>query len=446
MPLATESPVIVRVPDTAPVGGHGRPLLRRGAAVIFPGQGAYRPGVLHELRTASPDAGAALEEISAAIDGRLDALLGRDGAATLEQLAAEAPDLQQTAIFAASVGLWASHHRVLPEGTVLLGHSLGEIAAATCAGAFSISDGTRILQARNEALMGLAVRDGGMLALGLDADRVSALIHLADDPTLAVACRNAPDQTVVSGSSDALAHVQEIAGALAVPTTLLPAPFPFHGPRMAPVAARHREGIRGIPQRPLSWNLYSTLRRRHLTDADDIREVLVDQELVTVDLLDAVRSLHAHGVRDFVECGVGDTMVGLVRRSVPAVTCQSWDERRSPHDGAGRRQPTPVEPASAEQAPEPGEPDETVVPAAEEILEALRTLYAEALGYPVEVVEEEADLEADLGVDSLKQTELLVQAAARFGLPNTNDLKVSDFPTLAHVAEEVQRRLDHDGR
>ncbi|POM23109.1 Malonyl CoA-acyl carrier protein transacylase [Actinomadura rubteroloni] len=424
------------------VNGHGPPgrAIRRGTAVIFPGQGAYRPGILHELRTASPDSDAVLEEISAALDGGLDKLLGGDGDASAAELAADAPDLLQAAIFAASVGLWAARRRDLPDDAVLLGHSLGEIAAATCAGAFSISDGARVLQARNEALMDLAFRDGGMVALGLDAARASALIHLADDPTLAVACRNAPDQTVVSGSSGALVRVGEIARALAVPAAALPAPFPFHGPRMAPVVARHRELIRDVPQRPLSRNLYSTLHHRHLTDADDVRATLVDQELVTVDFLDAVRTLHAHGVRDFVECGAGEIMSKVVRRSVPSVDCRTWDEPRE--DRTEPQRPTPAEPTD-ERAAAPDEPRD---PPPEDVLDALRSLYAEVLGYPVEVMEDDSDLEADLGVDSLKQTELLVRAAGRFGLPNTNDLKVSDFPTLAHVAEEVRRRLDRDAR
>ncbi|MFC0040025.1 acyltransferase domain-containing protein [Actinomadura rayongensis] len=412
------------------VNGHGLPgkAVRRRTAVVFPGQGAYRPGILQELRTASPESGAVLEEISAALDGGLDRLLGRDRDASPEDLAADAPDLLQTAVFAASVALWAARHRDLPDDAVLVGHSLGEIAAATCAGAFSIADGARILQARNDALMDLTVRDGGMVALGLDDARASALLRFVDDPTLAVACRNAPDQTVVSGSSGALARVGETARALAVPAAALPAPFPFHGPRMAPVAARHRELIDGIPQRPLSWNLYSTLRRRHLTDADDIGATLVDQELVTVDFLDAVRTLHAHGVRDFVECGAGETMVRAVRRSVPAVDCRTWDERQE------HRPAPPVE-----RSPAPDEPPE-------DVLDALRALYAEVLGYPVEVMADDADLEADLGVDSLKQTELLVRAAGRFGLPETGDLKVSDLPTLACVADEVRRRLDHGTR
>jgi acyl carrier protein len=66
------------------------------------------------------------------------------------------------------------------------------------------------------------------------------------------------------------------------------------------------------------------------------------------------------------------------------------------------------------------------------------TLYAEALEYPPEVLEEQIELEADLGVDSVKQTELLARVADRFGLPpQPSGFVIGEFPTLGHIADLV---------
>ncbi|WP_199918007.1 acyl carrier protein, partial [Streptomyces virginiae] len=69
---------------------------------------------------------------------------------------------------------------------------------------------------------------------------------------------------------------------------------------------------------------------------------------------------------------------------------------------------------------------------------ALKALYAQALEYPEEVFSPDVELEADLGVDSLKQTELLARVADEYGLPETLDgFRVTDHGTLAQIADLV---------
>ncbi len=441
-------------------------VLRTGPVVLFPGQGAYRAGALHDLGAASADAAEVLREISDAVGGLLDPLIEQPGGRGPYELADENPDLLQLAIFAASVALWTTRRRDVPGNAVLLGHSLGEIAAATCAGAFSISDGARIVQARNTALMELMREAGGLLALGLDTGRARAVIRLVDDPTLAIACRNAPDHTVVAGSHASLLQVEEFARLLGISFSRLAAPFPFHSKRMTPVAARFWGQIKSIRQRPLDRTIYSPIRRRYLSDGDCIGKLLVDQGTVTVDFMDAVRDLHARGARRFIECGALDATVKLVRRTVPFTSCVSWDGeselgRVALLDGPSRPgsdQPlagdarTETEDPKTSAGPRILESPETVngtdsrlsvgavEPVTGDTIDILRALYADSLGYPPEVLDEDADLEADLGVDSLKQTALLARVAARFELSDTSMMRIADFPTLASLAAEVERR------
>ncbi|GHH65063.1 hypothetical protein GCM10018781_16880 [Kitasatospora indigofera] len=76
------------------------------------------------------------------------------------------------------------------------------------------------------------------------------------------------------------------------------------------------------------------------------------------------------------------------------------------------------------------------------VLEELRELYAVTLGYPVEAITGEADLEADLGIDSLKRAEMLGKVTAHFGLHgSSDDVRFIAMPTLAELAELVVATL-----
>ena len=67
---------------------------------------------------------------------------------------------------------------------------------------------------------------------------------------------------------------------------------------------------------------------------------------------------------------------------------------------------------------------------------ALADMYATALEYPVEVFTEDVALEADLGIDSVKQTELLARAAERYGLPEPPaDFRLGDYDTMGKVVD-----------
>ncbi|MGW4356838.1 acyl carrier protein, partial [Nocardia sp. NPDC004582] len=92
----------------------------------------------------------------------------------------------------------------------------------------------------------------------------------------------------------------------------------------------------------------------------------------------------------------------------------------------------PHVPAPPAAAPAQGALDRT------QVLTTLREMYAEALEYPIEVLEEDALLEADLGVDSIRQTDLMGRARLLFGLPEPDSsIRTVDFDTLGKIADYV---------
>jgi NAD(P)-dependent dehydrogenase (short-subunit alcohol dehydrogenase family) len=92
----------------------------------------------------------------------------------------------------------------------------------------------------------------------------------------------------------------------------------------------------------------------------------------------------------------------------------------------------PAQPAAIPTAPAPAVSDET-------IKNKVLAIVAEKTGYPTEMLDLDLDLEADLGIDTVKQAEMFASVRAAFNIPRDAELKLRDFPTLAHVI-----RFAHD--
>ncbi|WP_420123238.1 acyltransferase domain-containing protein [Nakamurella sp.] len=443
---------------------------------LFPGQGAYLPGAMAAFAH-HPGVRSVLDEIDRTVPptgaGVTELLLAAGGRPLAELLAAEPVGLQ-LALFGTSVALFGEIAGTVGDADVLMGHSLGEIAALTAAGALTVADGARIVAARTARLTAAAPPDGGMLALAAGADVAAGLVAAADDPGVVVAVRNAPRQTVLSGPRPGLARIAAAASALGVGATVLGSPFAFHHPALGAAAAAFRTAVAGVIVHPLRHRVHSPILGRDYRDGDDLAALLAHHLVRPVDLVSAVRRLHEHGHTVWVECGARDALGSAVRRTVPGVrTLSCLDGSRPGPDlvGAVREQLTgtagpsvtlpvvgTVGPVDDAPGPVPGAPLALVAdppalvadppaprgpapaPAANraELIARLRATYAAALDYPAAVFTEDADLEADLGVDSVKQTELLARVSDECGVAVTGaDLGLAELSTLGRIADAV---------
>ncbi|MEU3545141.1 type I polyketide synthase, partial [Streptomyces paromomycinus] len=202
------------VPSGSLVSGVARSNAR--PVFAFAGQGSQWLGMGQELARTSPVFAARLAECAAAlapyVDWSLtDVLAGSEGAPALE-----AADVVQPALWAVMVSLAAVWEAagVAPEAVV--GHSQGEIAAATVAGMLSLEDGARVVALRSRALKVLAGA-GGMLSVSRPASEVQERLDRFGERA-ALAAVNGPSATVVSGEPEALEELKaefEAAGARA---------------------------------------------------------------------------------------------------------------------------------------------------------------------------------------------------------------------------------------
>ncbi|ACV80180.1 acyltransferase domain-containing protein [Nakamurella multipartita] len=460
---------------------------------LFPGQGAYLPGAMAAFAQHDRVRGV-LDEIDRAVPrdaGGVSDLLLRSPGRPLPELLAQDPLGLQLALLGTSVALFGEIADLVEPSDVLVGHSLGEIGALTAAGAWTVGDAARIVAARTDRLAAAAGPDGGMLALSTHAEVAAALVAAADDASVVVAVRNSPRQTVLSGPRAALARIAAAAAALGIATTALASPFAFHHPALAGAAASFRSAIAGLPVRPLRYRVHSPILGRAYRDEDDLAELLARHLVRPVDLLTGIRGLHERGHTVYVECGARDALVAAVRRTVPGVqtlTCLDGS-RPGPELIADVRDrltgpvvpvpvvslpvgslvpvpvvsvpvvsvppcpglagsplvpvvPAPVVPAPVVPAPVlAADPIGAPAPGRAEVIARLRAAYAAALDYPESVFTDEADLEADLGVDSVKQTELLARMSDEFGvLVALADIGLAELATLGRIADAIVAR------
>ncbi|MFF0725227.1 acyltransferase domain-containing protein [Streptomyces sp. NPDC004134] len=504
-------------------------------ALLLPGQGAYRPGAF-----AGP-VSAPVAELLAVVDGvaaefghapvsplLTDAGAGAD-AADGRRLAETDPFALQLAIYAAAL-VYAREVDLRAPADVVLGHSMGEMAAAAHAGCFTAADGARIAAHRARALDHGAAGTGGMLALTLPARRATALLAAAELPGARLAVVNAPRHVVVSGPGDALGRLAALADVLGVRAVRLTAPYPFHNPLLATAQAGFAAAIEDIPERPAQRRLYSPALGGLVTDDTDVKASLVAQMTRPVDFLAALRELQTYGLESVVECGRAG--LGELVRQAAGCGAQTADRWLATGTGEGTAAPVAMPPAPlAPPAPDPGaraavpapaarELPAAAVPAAEpapvhvpatapvapdpaaarpaarvpgpapvratesggaadpaassapptgavppgsaaagpgpvpapapagpaagpDVLAALQQVYADRLGYPVEAMDPDADLEGDLGIDSLKRMEVLSTLIDRFGLHHVaDDTRFALQSTLGGLA----RLIDETGR
>ena len=110
-------------------------------------------------------------------------------------------------------------------------------------------------------------------------------------------------------------------------------------------------------------------------------------------------------------------------------------------------EPTPTAAAPSSEppgAPEPAAagPEPSAAPAQDEVTERVLAVLSEETGYPTELLDMDLDLEADLGIDTVKQAEVFAAIREAYGIPFDDTLKLRDYPTLNHVVAFVRERAD----
>nr|MDQ3576715.1 acyltransferase domain-containing protein [Actinomycetota bacterium] len=293
-------------------------------AVLFPGQGAFDGAALVTAARRYPQVEQVFKDMDSVtgelFGRRLSEVLFAEDTPDIGTLLADEPWVSQLAIFGSDV---AAYRILVDNGLrpdVLVGHSLGEIAALVSASVYSLADGARIVAARVAALGEPSA--GTMAALTTDGDRARRIIDVIGDEFLAVAVENHAEQTVLSGPPESVAQAVGVARQVGIGATELNSPFAFHNPALAPSVPGFAAAVAEHVTHPIDVPVYSPTEQRYYSDDDPLADLLAAHLVKPVLFGAAVSRLHDDGVRVFVEAGCGGALsklVGKILRADPAV-------------------------------------------------------------------------------------------------------------------------------
>ena len=225
----------------------------RGVAFVFSGQGAQWFGMGRELLAEEPVFRAALEKCDMLLRQHSSWSLLQELAADESHSRFDQTEIAQPAIFALQVGLaelWRSWG-IVPD--LLIGHSVGEVAAAYVSGALRLENAVQVIYHRGR-LMQRGTGKGKMASVELSEAEARDLL-VKYDGRLAIAAVNGPHTTVLSGERDALMEVLHVLETRKVSSQLLSVNYAFHSRQMEPYQddlVRALEGLKaGEPLIPM---------------------------------------------------------------------------------------------------------------------------------------------------------------------------------------------------
>lgn len=297
------------------------------AAYVFPGQGAQTVGMGKEFYETSPEAKRVFDEADRVIGGLTDVIFN----GPQEQLTSTA--YCQPAIFTYSIAAlhaFQAHPKFKNiESRFACGLSLGECTAVAAAGGLPFPQALKLVE-RRSAFMEEAtkLKRGSMAAvIGFDRDQ---LIRICFETGAQVANFNSPEQIVITGETEKVAHaskiIEERGAKRVIPLDVSGA---FHSSLMQPAVAKFKEVLKGVNFQTPRFPIVSNVDGRPADKPEVIRDNLAKQITSSVQWVKSIQYIAGQGVNDFIEIGPGNVLKGLIRKINPKLNVYSI---RTPQD------------------------------------------------------------------------------------------------------------------
>nr|BFD89410.1 hypothetical protein KitaXyl93_07700 [Kitasatospora sp. Xyl93] len=438
----------------------------RRVALVFSGGGTQWVGMGRELLRAHAGFRTWMEACDAAVRAAGGCSVLDHLAAPAEEARYEEMDFQQPVLFALQVSLAKVWLDLGIEPAAVVGHSLGEVAAACVSGALSLEDAARVVVARSHLLERKAA-EGAMISVDLpEAELLPRLAPYAEHAAVAVV--NSPTSAAVSGSPGAVDALEADLRRDGISVRRIRVERPVHSPGMDPLVQPLRESIDGITPLTPGIPFHSTALADTVDPVADV-DYWVHNLRNQVRFAETIGALVDRGVSTFVEIGPHETLRGAVeeiglsrgvqvhavnslRREESDVRCLlgaaaslyvrglpltfdslfpddvevvetplvQWQKERYWIDTEPRREAAPAPAAATVAAPAAAAPAVEARPAAPQpaaerpVAEVVLAELADALGVPVGRFDANAGLR-DFGLDSMLAIRLVNKMQAVLG-------------------------------
>tara|TARA_B100000809_G_C15100938_1_gene516885 strand:- start:309 stop:1178 length:870 start_codon:yes stop_codon:yes gene_type:complete len=277
-------------------------------AYVFPGQGAQFSGMGKDLYDNSKKAKELFEKANEILDFRITDIMFEGTADELKET-----KVTQPAVFLHSVISALVAEEFTPD--MVAGHSLGEFSALVTSGAMSFEDGLSLVYKRALAMQ---------KACELNPSTMAAILGLSDEQVenvcigvegVVAANYNCPGQLVISGSKEGIEKACVLAKEAGAKRALpLPVGGGFHSPMMEPARVELAEAIEATTFLKPGCPIYQNVTATPTTDIEVIKMNLIAQLTAPVKWTQIVENMVADGATDFIECGPGKVLQGLVKK------------------------------------------------------------------------------------------------------------------------------------
>ena len=283
-------------------------------AYVFPGQGAQFTGMGKDLYDNSEIAKVLFEKANEILGFRITDIMFEGSADELKQT-----KVTQPAVFLHSViRAICLGDEFAPD--MVGGHSLGEFSALVAAGALSFEDGLKLVYARALAMQKACEAAPGTMAavIGMDdatIENICAEVTAEGNGVVVPANYNCTGQLVISGNVEAVnAACEKLKAAGAKRALVLPVGGAFHSPLMQPAQEELKKAIETTEFNTPRCPIYQNVDAKAHTDAAEIKANLIAQLTASVRWTYEVQNMIAAGANEFIECGPGKALQGMIAK------------------------------------------------------------------------------------------------------------------------------------
>jgi malonyl CoA-acyl carrier protein transacylase len=443
-------------------------------AMLFPGQGTQYIGMLGELRKRF----AVIQDTFDKADRIMSPILGRSLTSIIFPETADLSkdearemlrqtEVTQPAVLTVNIALLRFFEQLGINPDMVAGHSLGEYGACMAAGVMSFEDALRTVAARGTQMAKASPMNGDnglMASISAPVDEVEEVLASIDGYVVC-ANKNCPQQTIIAGLTEPVKEAVAIFEERGHMVHMLNVSHAFHTKVVASASEPLRKHLDTVgihsPKVPILTNVTGDF---YPSEPDEIRDLLAEQLAAPVEYIKLIEKMYESGARVFVEVGPKRAQTTFVSATLGKREHLATYTNHPKEGGVASlnnalallwtygvwKQSTSVrEHLALDNSAGTAEPDQDgLAPKAasasysrDEIESTMLQVLCDKTGYDPDEIELDFELEADLGIDTVKQAEIMADVRENFGLPKDETFRLADYPTLDRMGDYVEETL-----